>query len=110
MSVKSESKKAALKAAKKASVLPVLVGLISLLADAWTKEGTEGYPALNLAPKQKQRVLNKWAQIIRWQGAVIRQQNMLGKVCGNNAVHREMDAKHRLIEAAMLDHSKSAPE
>lgn len=105
MSAKSESKKAALRAAKKAAVLPVLVGMIIVLGEAWTKEGKGGMPALNLAPKQKKRVMEKWAQIERWLGAVIREHPETQS--GSHALYRDMDAKHSLIEQTINAHAET---
>ena len=98
MSKKSEAKKAALAAAQKAAVLPMLLGLTVVLECAWTEQGTGEYPALNLDTEQQERVNKKWKQIVKWRDAVCDQQEYVRQTIRRNAFHREMEAKFDRME------------
>lgn len=107
MSKKSEAKKAALAAAQKAAVLPMLLGLTVVLECAWTEEGTGEYPSLNLHPKQKKRIVEKWKQIVRWRNAVCEQDETIVGTIRRNVLYRDMDGKFTRMERCISAHCES---
>ena len=107
MSRKSEAKKAALAAAKKAAVLPMLLGLSVVLECAWTEQGKGEYPALGLDPKQQKRINDKWKQIVRWRDAVCEQDESIRTNIRRNILHRDMQDKFNRLEQCITRFSKN---
>lgn len=111
MSKKSEARKAAYIEARRRAVLPILLGMSVVIENAWTLEGkTEAgvaYAKLDMTPENKERVLKKWKQIVRWRDAVCEQDGTIVGTIRRNVLYRDMDGKFSRRERCISAHCES---